>query len=114
MFELRLPFEMVVLDDSDPDVRDKEPLVSASPNGRMPILEDPNTGNRIWESGAIIEYLLETYDNEHRLSYTTSPARFEQSSWKYFQTSGQGPYFGQASWFVNVRESMMFNLTSTN
>ena len=28
-------------------------------NGRVPAIEDPNTGVVIWESGAIVEYLVD-------------------------------------------------------
>lgn len=68
----------------------KEPFESINPNGRVPAIEDPNTGLNLWESGAIIEYLLETYDKEHKLSYTKSPEKFEQLEWLHFQMSGQG------------------------
>ena len=44
-----------------------------NPNGRVPALENPNTGIRLWESGAIIEYLIEKYDTEHRLSFPKIP-----------------------------------------
>lgn len=88
MNELGLPYESVF-----PKPKE-EPLVSLNPNGRVPVIEDPNTGITLWESGAIIEYLLETYDKEKKLSYTSSPERFQQSSWKHLQMSGQGPYFG--------------------
>jgi glutathione S-transferase len=93
---------MRLLDRSDPDIRTKEPLVSITPNGRMPAVEDPNTGIKVWESGAIIEYLLEVYDKEGRLSYSSSPQKYEQNCWKHFQMSGQGPYFGQLHWFLFV------------
>lgn len=49
LYELDLPWEMKIFDRTDPDVREKEPMVSLTPNGRMPVLEDPNTGLRIWE-----------------------------------------------------------------
>jgi glutathione S-transferase len=68
-----------------------------NPNGRVPALEDPNTGIRLWESGAIIEYLIEKYDTEHRLSFPKdTPEYFLTKQWLYFQVSGQGPYYGQA------------------
>lgn len=77
---------MHALNRDDPDIRNKEPLVSITPNGRMPAFEDPNTGVKLWETGAIIEYLLDVYDKDHRLSYTTSPEKYEQNAWKHFQT----------------------------
>jgi glutathione S-transferase len=103
LHELGLPYEMKPLDRQDPDIRIKEPLISITPNGRMPAVEDPNTGIKLWETGAIIEYLLEVYDKEGRLSYSSSPEKYEQSCWKHFQMSGQGPYFGQLHWFLFVR-----------
>jgi glutathione S-transferase len=68
----------------------KDPFESLNPNGRVPAIEDPNTGITLWESGAIIEYLLETYDKENKLSYTKSPEKFQQLCWLHFQMSGQG------------------------
>ena len=68
----------------------KDPFESLNPNGRVPAIEDPNTGIALWESGAIIEYLLETYDKDNSLSYTKSPEKFETKCWLHFQMSGQG------------------------
>ncbi|KAF4556185.1 Glutathione S-transferase-like protein 15 [Elsinoe fawcettii] len=99
LYQLGLPFEMIPLDRTDPDVRKKDPLVSITPNGRMPALEDPNTGAKVWESGAIIEYLLDVYDKDHTLTYSTFPEKYDQNCWKHFQMSGQGPYYGQSTWF---------------
>lgn len=67
----------------------QEPFLSLNPNGRAPAIEDPNTGVTLWESGAIIEYLVETYDKEETISYTTSPERFLLKQWLHFQMSGQ-------------------------
>lgn len=49
LYELGVPWEMKTFDRADPAVRDTEPMVSMTPNGRMPVLEDPNTGLQIWE-----------------------------------------------------------------
>lgn len=54
---------------------------------------------QLWESGAIIEYLIDQYDTSHKLSFDSSPEKFHTQQWLFFQTSGQGPYFGQATWF---------------
>ena len=63
-----------------------------NPNGRVPAIEDPNTGITLWESGAIIEYLIEKYDTSKSLTYDTEPEKYHLKQWLYFQTSGQGPY----------------------
>ena len=66
----------------------------------MPAIVDPNNGDFVlWESGAIIEYLIDLYDKEHHLSPADPKQRYEAKQWLFFQTSGQGPYFGQAAWF---------------
>lgn len=71
----------------------------------MPCLVDPNHPEgeiKLWESGAIIEYLIDVYDTEGKLSYSGFPERYQQNCWKHFQMSGQGPYFGQLNWFKFV------------
>jgi glutathione S-transferase len=52
------------------------------------------------ESNAIIQYLVDTYDTEHKISVTDHKERYTQLQWLYFQASGQGPYYGQAVWFA--------------
>ncbi|CAK1361383.1 Glutathione S-transferase 2 [Cercospora beticola] len=95
--ELNIPYEHEAVDHS---VLKQEPYISLNPNGRVPALEDPNTGVTLFESGAIIDYLLENYDKENKLRYTQSPEKYLQISWRDFQMSGQGPYFGQRAWFA--------------
>lgn len=99
----------------------KELYESVNPNGRVPSIQDPNTGITVFEvitrrssrvvtskadfyariqSGACIDYLLETYDKEHRLTPTEPQQRWAARSWRDFQMSGQGPYFGQVIYFT--------------
>jgi glutathione S-transferase len=74
--------------------------VAINPNGRLPSIYDPNTDLTLWESGAIVEYLVEKYDTENKISYPRgSNEWFLTKQWLFFQASGQGPYYGQASWF---------------
>ncbi|EEQ83278.1 hypothetical protein RJZ56_004404 [Blastomyces dermatitidis] len=99
LLELNLPFTINPLGIADVK---KPTFTSINPNGRIPALHDPNTGITIWESGAIIEYLISTYDKERKLSFEPGTAEHWHSiQWLHFQVSGQGPYFGQASWFQN-------------
>ena len=95
--ELGLPYEISPIPFSDVK---KPEYVAINPNGRLPSIHDPNTGITLWESGAIIDYLIERYDTEHRLSFAPgTPEAYHAKQWLYFQTSGQGPYYGQAVWF---------------
>ena len=57
--ELGLAFEQVPV--AFADVKKPE-YTAINPNGRLPSIIDPNTGITLWESGAILEYLIETYD----------------------------------------------------
>ncbi|PWY90668.1 glutathione S-transferase [Aspergillus heteromorphus CBS 117.55] len=95
--ELEVPYEINSFPFSEIK---KEPYISLNPNGRTPAIEDPNTGIILWESGAIIEYLVETYDKEHKISFQAgTPEYYHAKQYLYFQVSGQGPYFGQSIWF---------------
>lgn len=78
----------------------KEPYVKLNPNGRLPAIEDPNKAITLFESGAIVEYLVEQYDPENKLHYTETAAKYQTKAWLHFQGSGQGPYYGQAGWFA--------------
>jgi glutathione S-transferase len=81
---------------------------AVNPNGRLPTIEDPNTGITLWESGAIIEYLIETYDKDQKLSFPHgSPEAHHARQFLHFQMSGQGPYFGQAVWFKRYHPELV-------
>lgn len=55
----------------------------------MPAIEDPNTGITLWESNAILEYLLDTYDTEGKLGPKSGHEKHHMRQWLNFQTSGQ-------------------------
>lgn len=95
--ELGLPYQFDPIQMSDVK---KPEYLAINPNGRLPAIHDPNTGITLWESGAIVEYLIERYDTQHRLSFAPgTPESYHAKQWLHFQASGQGPYYGQAIWF---------------
>lgn len=120
--ELKVPYETILHD--FPELK-QEAFEKLNPNGRTPAIEDPNTGIVLWESGAIIEYLIDTYDKSGTFTYSSSPEKYYLQQWYvarkrlvlsynevltcsirlHFQVSGQGPYFGQRAWFQNYRKS---------
>ncbi|KAL3255725.1 hypothetical protein ABHI18_008098 [Aspergillus niger] len=100
---LHIPYEMIMIDFTEVK---KEPYVSLCPNGRLPTIVDPNKNITLWESGAIVNYLIETYDQSHQLSYDTFPERHQLQQWLHFQVSGQGPYYGQLGWFRRQPEQV--------
>lgn len=103
--ELKIPYEIKLLE----FLEMKQPAYEKiNPNGRVPAIEDPNTGITLWESGAIIEYLVEKYDKNRVISFQAdTPESYHAKQWLHFQASGQGPYFGQAGWFkIHHREQL--------
>lgn len=92
--ELGLPYNAIPLTNAK-----EEWYVKINPNGRLPAIVDPNTDLTLWESGAIMEYLVETYDKEGKLKGETVNDNWHIKQYLHFQMSGQGPYFGQAMWF---------------
>lgn len=90
-----------------PDAK-KESYTNINPNGRLPAIEDPNTGVKLWEvrareptcpgrfradtrqTGAIIFYLIDRYDKENKISYPAASLEYlECMQWLMFQVSGK-------------------------
>lgn len=83
--ELGIPYEKIVV--SNPK---EEWFVKINPNGRVPAIIDPNNDNlTLWESGAIVEYLVETYDKEGKLSVANTADKWHVRQYLQFQMSGQ-------------------------
>ncbi len=103
--ELGVPYEAIVVPLSDV----KKPEYTAiNPNGRLPSIHDPNTDITLWESGAIVEYLIDKYDPEHKFSFPAgSPESYHAKQYLFFQVSGQGPYYGQAAWFKSFHHEKL-------
>lgn len=73
-------------------------FLKISPNNRMPAIVDTDTGNSVFEGGAILIYLAE---KAGMLLPTETNARFEVLQWLFWQAGGLGPMAGQLSHFVN-------------
>lgn len=88
-----------------PKNEQKEPwFLEINPNGRIPALTDTFPDGKvlpIFESGSIMQYLIERYDTEHKLSFPAgSREHFEVNNWLFFQNAGVGPMQGQANHFT--------------
>jgi len=71
-----------------------------NPHGRTPVLEDPNTGVSVWESGAVLEYVLRTYGQNSTFGaepYPSSQADFEQ--WNQHVLTTLAPAMGEINFF---------------
>ncbi|RLV92553.1 Glutathione S-transferase 1 [Spathaspora sp. JA1] len=76
-------------------------FLKLNPNGRIPTLVDSNTGITISQTGAILQYLADTYDKEHKWSYPYgTPEYYKQLEYLTFQVAENGPIQGQAGHFV--------------
>ncbi|KZO98631.1 thioredoxin-like protein, partial [Calocera viscosa TUFC12733] len=98
---LGLTYETVWLDFGKGEHKGPE-YTKLNPNGRIPAIVDHKNGDfTLWESDAILLYLVDKYDPEHKISASTEADKYKQNQWLFFQASGQGPYFGQAAWFAH-------------
>lgn len=100
--ELGLPYKVEHVDISKGT--QKEPwFLEINPNGRIPAITDTFRDGkqiRLFESGSILQYLVEQYDKDHKISYPYgSREQYEVTSWVYFQNSNLGPIQGQANHF---------------
>jgi len=65
-------------------------FLDLNPNGRIPALKDGDMS--IFESGAIMLYLTEHYDKDHKISYPHGGREYyEMVSWLMWQMGGLGP-----------------------
>ena len=76
-----------------------------NPYGRTPALEDINTGIVVWESGAVLEYILRTYDGEN----LTGPAPSGQDKvifdeWNQVLLTGLAPAMGELAYFRGTEQ----------
>ncbi|KAG5359591.1 Disulfide-bond oxidoreductase YfcG [Yarrowia sp. C11] len=101
---LGLPYKVETVDIKNGEQHTPE-FRKVSLNGRIPALADtegPSTGEpfALFESGAILQYLAEKYDKNHKISYPQgSEEYFRTLEWLFFQNAGVGPMQGQANHF---------------
>lgn len=118
--ELKVPYQVVSF--RFDDIK-KPPFINMNPNASVPgkshlrililipqtglrglsalqAIEDPNTGVTLWESGAIVTYLIDRYDRDLTLTYPDDRVqdKYALHQWLHFQMSLQGPFFHQAGW----------------
>ncbi|MCJ1307044.1 hypothetical protein MMC25_000690 [Agyrium rufum] len=101
--ELGLPYNVYNIELKDNT--QKEPwFLEINPNGRIPALTDTFTDGkpiRLFESGSIMQYLVERYDSEkHLISYPAGTREaYEVNNWLFFMNAGVGPMQGQSNHF---------------
>lgn len=90
--ELGLQYKLETIDISK-NVQKEPWYLAINPNGRIPALKDGDM--RLFESGAIMLYLIDHYDPDNKISYKHgSPEYYEMISWLMWQMGGLGPMQG--------------------
>lgn len=101
--ELGLPYKVHAI--SFKKNEQKEPwFLEINPNGRIPAITDKFSDGkeiRVFESGSIMQYLVDRYDPEYKFSYPKDSREYwEMTNWLMWQMGGLGPMQGQANHFV--------------
>jgi glutathione S-transferase len=100
--ELGIPYKVEKIDISK-NTQKEDWFLAINPNGRIPALTDKFTDGQtinLFESGSIMQYLVERYDTDHKISYPKGSREwYEMNNWLFFQNAGVGPMQGQANHF---------------
>ncbi|KAI5949882.1 GST2 [Candida jiufengensis] len=101
---LGLKYDTVVVDITKNESK-SDWFEKLNPNGRIPTIEDPNFKDGppliLSQTGAILQYLVDTYDKEHKFSYPFGTKNYYKTlEYLIFQVSENGPIQGQANHFV--------------
>ncbi|KAF3038431.1 hypothetical protein E8E11_005351 [Didymella keratinophila] len=100
--ELGLPYKVEKIDISK-NTQKEDWFLAINPNGRIPALTDKFTDGKtinLFESGSIMQYLVERYDTEYKISYPNGTREYyETNNWLFYQNAGVGPMQGQANHF---------------
>ncbi len=75
----------------------KPEFLAISPNNKIPAIVDTDTGQSVFESGAIMIYLAE---KTGKLMPKDGPAHWATLEWLMWQMGGAGPAMGQVHHFV--------------
>jgi hypothetical protein len=98
-----LPYKVEKIDISK-NTQKEDWFLAINPNGRVPALTDKFTDGEtinLFESGSIMQYLVERYDTEYKISHPKGSREwFEMNNWLFFQNAGVGPMQGQASTYL--------------
>ncbi|KAK5707973.1 Glutathione S-transferase 2 [Elasticomyces elasticus] len=100
--ELALQYEWTKIDISK-NTQKEQWFLDINPNGRIPALTDTFTDGkliRLFESGSIMQYLVDRYDTDNKISFAHGTREhIEMTNWLFFMNAGVGPMQGQANHF---------------
>lgn len=95
---LQIPYEVKLwqFGDAANGVKGKD-FTAINQNGRVPALQDENTGVTSWESGAVMNYIRRVYDKQNVLGPRGKGEQdiVDFEKWEYFLVSTLGPMMGE-------------------
>ena len=94
--EVGLPYRVHAIDIMNDEQFDPE-FLKVSPNNKIPVIVDSDTGLHLMESGAILLYLAE---KTGMLWSQDFPTKWRVCEWLMWQMGGAGPFLGQVHHFV--------------
>ena len=75
-------------------------FVKINPNSRTPVLEDPNAGVLVWESGAVLHHLLRTYGTDSKFGPgPTAQDKADCDQWNQVLLATLAPAMGELAFF---------------
>jgi GST-like protein len=83
-------------------------FLEISPNGKIPAIVDDETGIRLMESGAILQYLA---DKTRKFGGATLKDRWTVIEWLHWQIGGLGPTMGQVNHFRGLKDKVPYGET---
>tara|TARA_Y100001960_G_C14588057_1_gene784183 strand:- start:201 stop:824 length:624 start_codon:yes stop_codon:yes gene_type:complete len=96
--ELKVPYKVTLID-INKDEQFSKKFSEISPSNKIPAIIDEEKNVRIFESGAIMLYLANKYNN-----FIPEKHYWEVMSWFFFQISQVGPFLGQAHQFLHYHK----------
>ena len=91
--EFAVPYEVHTIDIREDQQFDPE-FLKISPNNKIPAIVDRDNGQALMESGAILIYLADKYDQ------FWGEDRYQTLQWLMLQMGGVGPMLGQVHHFI--------------
>ena len=104
--EIGLPYRVVKISLSKGE-QFAPTFTEISPNAKIPAIVDHDTGQRIFESGAILIHLAE---KSGRFLPQDARKRMEVLQWLFFQVGSIGPMLGQLWHFVDLTQQVPYAL----
>lgn len=97
--ELGLPYDLHAAPLEPPAPK---PFAQKTPSGKVPTIEDGDT--TMFESGAIVEYILEKYGNGRLAPPVGSPLRGSFLQWVHFADATAFTGLGNISWHTRFKQ----------